>query len=210
MKKDEYDRYVKFFREVGPILKEGPGRDRENREKVAELLLFESANTPAGKYLTLAEYVAAMPQEQKEIYYLIGESRELLEHSPYLEGARAQGQDVLLLTDPVDEFMVPALGEYRGKRLVAVDRADLGGAKGKKPEGQEKFQKLFDFLKGKLPEVGEVRLSTRLRESAACLVAAEGAASAHLERLMQRLGRDDFGLAKRILELNGEHPAVLA
>jgi molecular chaperone HtpG len=213
MKADEYDKYVAFFRELGSILKEGPAQDWANRERVADLLLFESMKTPAGQFTALAKYVEAMPAEQKEIYYLTGETRELLEHSPYVEAFRARNQDVLFLTDPVDEFMVPRLGEYKGKRLKAVDRDDLEGDKGaaEKEEAEAKFKGLFDFLKGKLSEVSEVRLSSRLKESAACLVAAEHAPSAHLERLMQKWGHgDDLGPSKRILELNGEHPAVLA
>jgi molecular chaperone HtpG len=212
MKADEYDKYVGFYREFGAVLKEGVGRDRANREKLADLLLFESLRTEAGKYTTLEKYVAAMPDDQKEIYYLIGESREQMEHSPYLEAFRARGQDVLLLTDPIDEFMAPNLGRYRGKDLKPVDQGqlDADGA-GVKKEDQEKYRPLLEHLKGKLPEVSDVRLSGRLKESAACLVADAGAVTAHLERLMQQLGRGhDLGAAKRVLELNGEHPAVVA
>jgi molecular chaperone HtpG len=208
MKAGDYDQYVAFFREMGSILKEGPTRDWPNRDKIADLLLFESMKTEQGKYITLAQYVEAMPAGQKEIYYLTGESREMLEHSPYLEAYQAQGQDVLLLTDPVDEFMIPGLGMYKEKHFQAVDRIDRGQDK---PAGQEKFQKLFDHLKTKLTEVGDVRLSTRLRESAACLVTDAGGVSAHLQRMLERMGRsDEFENSKRILELNGEHPAVLA
>jgi molecular chaperone HtpG len=214
MKDDEYDRYVKFFTELGSILKEGVGRDAENRTRIADLLLFESLKTPAGSYTTLAKYVELMPPEQKEIYYLIGEARDLIEKSPYLEAFRARGQDVLLLTDPVDEFAMPNLREYRGKPFKAADKGELGTDQkdeAKRSETAEKFRKLFEYLKGKLPEVGEVRLSNRLTDSAACLVSAEWAAGAHLERLMQRMGRaDQLPEAKRILELNGEHPAVAA
>jgi molecular chaperone HtpG len=214
MKENEYEKYVSFFKELGPVLKEGVGRDRENRDRIADLLLFESIKTPKGSFTTLAKYVEAMPAEQPEIYYLIGETRELIEHSPYLEAFRARGLDVLLLTDPVDEFILPALAEYKGKRLQAADRGELPGDKAdetKKTESAGQYQKLFDHLKGKLPEVGDVRLSSRLKESAACLVASEGAAGAHLERLMQRLGRgDELPESKRVLELNGEHPAVQA
>jgi molecular chaperone HtpG len=212
MKEHEHDKYVGFFRELGSVLKEGVGRDWANREKVADQLLFESANTPAGQYTTFAKYVAAMPEDQKEIYYLIGESRDLIEHSPYLEAFRARGRDVLLLTDPVDEFVFPSLGEYKGKRLRAADRGEPEGkGEERKPEPGEAYRKLFGRLKELLPEVAEVRLSGRLRESAACLVAAEGAASAHLERLMRRMGRgDEVVSAPRILELNGEHAAVAA
>ncbi len=214
MKTDEYDKYVKFYQELGSILKEGVSRDWNNREKIADLLLFESMKTPAGEFTTLAKYVEAMPAEQKAICYLIGESRELIEHSPYLETFRARGQDVLLLTDPIDEFTLPGLGKYKDKELKAVDRDEPEADKedaAKKTEVQEKFKKLFDYLKTKLPEVSDIRLSSRLKESAACLVAGEGSMSAHMERLMQRVGRaDELEPSRRILELNGEHPAVLA
>jgi molecular chaperone HtpG len=208
MKADEYDRYVAFFKELGAVLKEGPGRDRDNRERIADLLLLESLKTPAGQYTTLAKYVEGMPSDQKEIFYLTGETREQLVYSPYLESLRARGQDALLLTDPVDEFMVPGLGAYKGKSVKAVDRVEP--AEAAKPEQQEKFKKLLEHLEGKLPEVSDVRLSGRLKESAACLVT-EGAVSAHLERLMQRWGKgDQVAGVKRVLELNPEHPAVLA
>jgi molecular chaperone HtpG len=211
LKADEYDKYVAFYREFGAVLKEGVGRDRANREKIADLLLFESLKTPAGQHTTLEKYVAAMPDDQKEIYYLIGEGREPLEHSPYLEAFRARGQDVLLLTDPIDEFMAPNLGRYRDKELKAIDQGPLDADTGVKKEDQEKYKPLLEHLKGKLPEVSDVRLSGRLKESAACLVADPGAMTAHLERLMQRLGRgEDVGASKRVLELNGEHPAVVA
>src|SRR5262249_49627371 len=142
-----------------------------------------------------------MPADQQEIAYLTGESRELLEHSPYLEVYRARGQDVLLLTDPVDEFTLPALFEYKGKKLRAADSAGPAGDKAAKPEADEALRKLFAHLKAKLEEVGDVRASSRLKESAACLVAEEGAPSAHLERLMQRLGRGgELGKSKRVLE----------
>src|SRR5262249_54960155 len=128
MKTDEYDRYVSFYKELGPILKEGPGRDHDNRERIADLFLFESSNTPAGQLTTLSKYVESMPPDQKEVLYLTGETREQIEHSPYLEAFRAKGQDVLLLTDPVDEFMVNALQKYRDRPLRAVDRVDPGDA----------------------------------------------------------------------------------
>jgi molecular chaperone HtpG len=214
MKTDEHEKYVKFHRELGSILKEGVNRDWSNREKIADLLLFESMKTPAGEYTTLAKYVEAMPAEQKAIWYLIGETREQIEHSPYLETFRARGQDVLLLTDPIDEFTLPHLGKYKDKELKAVDRDEPESDKdeaAKKTQEQEKFQRLFAHLKEKLPEVSDVRLSSRLKESAACLVAGEGSMSAHMEQLMQRMGREQgIEASRRILELNGEHPAVLA
>jgi molecular chaperone HtpG len=212
MKNVEYDKYVAFYKQFGPLLKEGVGRDWGNRDKLADLLLFESINTPAGQHVTLAQYVEKVPEGQKEIFYLIGEARELIEHSPYLEAFRKRGQDVLLLTDPIDEFMVPALHEYKGKPLRPVDQGELPADVAEKKEGDAgRFKDLLAALKEKLPEVADVRLSQRLTDSAACLVADAGAVSAHFERLMQRLGRaDEVGGARRVLELNPDHPAVQA
>ena len=150
-----------------------------------------------------------MPSDQTQIAYLIGESAEQLRRSPYLEAFRAKGQDVLLLTDPIDEFAIPQLGEYKGKKLIAVDRSEAANA-GDVPEGEkEKFAPLLAALKEKLPDVADVRLTNRLTDSAACLVTDVGGPSAHMERLMERMGRD-AGSVKRVLELNPNHPAVEA
>ncbi len=214
MKEDEHDKYLHFFRALGDILKEGVGRDWNNRERLADLLLFESMKTEPGKYTTLAQYVEAMTEGQKNIFYLIGDTREQIEHSPYLEVFRSRGQDVLLLTDPIDEFMVSGLREYKGKQLKAVDRGDLDEDKKedeKTKEEAERFKGLLEYLKSKLDEVSEVRLSKRLKESAACLVAPEWGMTAHLERLMQRMGRGELAAgAKRVLEVNPDHAAVVA
>jgi molecular chaperone HtpG len=151
-----------------------------------------------------------MPADQQEIFYLIGENRELIEHSPYLESFKAKGQEVLLLTDPIDELVVQALPAYKGKKLKAVDRgASADGTVDE--EVTKRFQPLVDFMKSTLTEVKDVRLSKRLKESAACLVADEGAMGSHLERLMQRMNRDqEVPVSKRILEVNADHPAVAA
>jgi molecular chaperone HtpG len=212
MKNNEYDKYVTFYRDLGGLLKEGVGRDWNNREKLADLLLFESMKTPAGQYTTLSAYVGSMPEGQAEIYYLIGESRELIERSPLLEAYRAKGYDVLLLTDPVDEFAIPSLGKYKDKSLVAVDRAETA-PQGDEPsaEVKEQFAGLLADLKGKLTEVSDVRLSKRLTESASCLVAGSGAMTAHMEQLLKKLGRlEEADAGKRVLELNPTHPAVTA
>ena len=204
-KTDDYDKYVRWFEAFGPILKEGPGRDFANREKIADLFLFESAKTPSGQYATLAKYLEAMPEGQEAIYYLTGDTREQLEHSPYMESYREKGQDVLLLTDPIDEYMISNLSTFKGKKLEAADRAVASDTV--ESSEKEKYAKLLEAMKAKLPEVVDVRLTSRLKESAAFLVT-EGHLSANMERLMQRMGRDEAGTAKRVLELNGSHPVV--
>ncbi len=213
LRRDEPAVYATFFKELGPVLKEGVARDPEHREALADLLLFESLKTPAGETTTLAEYVAKMPDEQKEIWTLSGESRAAVENAPVLEVFKEKGWDVLLLTDPIDELALPELREYKGKALKAADRGEVPDAV--KPEGdapdESRFRGLFDLLAGSLDGVKEVRLSRRLRESAACLVAPEGEMGANLERILKRAGHaDDVGETKRILELNAAHPAVEA
>jgi molecular chaperone HtpG len=210
MKRNEADTYNRFYDELGVFLKEGVGHDWDHREQLADLLLFESTKTEAGKRTSLSEYVERMPASQNEILYLIGETRELLEQSPLLEAFRAEDREVLLMTDPADEFVTQALHEYKGKRLKAADRGALDqGEIGE--DVKKQFAPLLEYVKGKLGEVKDVRLSNRLKESAACLVADEGEMGAHMERLLARMGRaKEFPAAKRILELNPRHPAVEA
>ncbi|MDB5334188.1 MAG: heat shock protein Hsp90 [Phycisphaerales bacterium] len=210
MKTGEYETYLKFYKECGTYLKEGAATDFSNRERLADLLLFESTKTDPGKFTTLADYVGRMASEQKEIFYLIGESRELIGNSPYLEAFKDDGREVLLLTDPIDEYLVSSLHSYKEKWLKAADRGDVAKEDSEQKKAKtEQFKSLLDVLKGKIDEVKEVRLSSRLKESAAVLVADEGAMGAHMERLMQRMGREDMPASKRILELNPDHPAVI-
>ena len=209
MKRKELDAYTGFYRELGEILKEGVYHDWANKDKLADLLLFQSTKTEADKFTSLGQYVETMQTGQTEIFYLIGESREMLEHSPYLEAFRDKGEEVLLLTDPIDEFVMQSLTEFKGKKLHAVDKGDLPS---EVPDEKKKaFAPLLAFMANKLPEVKEVRLSGRLKESAACLVAKEGGVGSHMERLLQRMGKSkDLAPPERILELNPDHAAVVA
>jgi molecular chaperone HtpG len=209
LKNTQPEKYRAFYDDLGPILKEGLSRDWENKEKIADLLLFASVKTEDSKRTTLAEYIAAMPEGQEQIYYLAGDSTAQLRNSPYLEAYRAKGYDVLLLTDPIDEFALPALREYKGKTLQAADKGELKSEETIADDVKAKFAPLFETLKTVLPQVGDIRLTKRLTTSAACLVADAGAMTAHMERLMQRFGEDATG-AKRVLELNPENPAVEA
>jgi molecular chaperone HtpG len=210
MKNTEHEKYLRFYSDFGPVLKEGLSRDWQNRDKIADLLLFASANTEAGKFITLLEYVEKMPTGQEHIYYLTGETAEQLRHSPYLDAFRAKGYDVLLLTDPIDEFAIPSFGEYKKKPFQAADRGELKDTGDDIPPFiKEQFAGLVAAVKEKLPEVGDVRLTKRLTESAACLVADAEGMTAHMERLLNRMGQGADG-AKRILELNPSNSAVIA
>lgn len=213
MKTAAYDEYVSFFKEFGMFLKEGLTQDYANREQISKLLLFGSMKTEEDKFITLTQYAEAMPSEQKEIYYLTGESRETVAHAPYLEVFRSKGWDVLFMTEPIDEFILPSLYEFEGRKLTAADKSDVtipdeGGNK----EAEKDYAGLFTALSSKLAGVKDVRMSTRLKESASCLVSDKDAMSANMERIMQKLGQMGGEVPKqeRILELNVEHPVVKA
>lgn len=210
LKKREPENYRTFFMEMGIFLKEGIWQEYQERERLADLLLVQSTTTPKGEFTTLADYVERMPSDQEEILYLAGESRDLLEQSPHLEGFRARGQEVLLLDDPADEFAVDALREYKGKKLRGVDRA--GKETVAVPEDQQRrFEPLLACFREKVGDIREARLTTRLKDSPVCLVAQEDAPGAHLERLLQRMNRDAPPQAsKRILEVNPDHAVVQA
>jgi molecular chaperone HtpG len=212
MKKDEAEAYGEFFTAFGSTLKEGVNQDHENRERIAKLLLFRSTETGEGETIDLDGYVERMAEGQESIWFLSGEREELLAASPALEALREKGEEVLLLTDPVDEFLVSALGEFDGKSLKAADRGELDADSDQESdEDAGEFSGLFDFLKTSIAELSGVRLSKRLRSSAAVLVAGEHGVSAQLERIMRQMGRgNELPPRERVLELNAEHPAVQA
>ena len=208
LKNTDEPKYLEFFEDFGVMLKEGASRDWANREKLNDLVMFQSTKTEAGKFTSLADYVGRMPEEQKDLYYLIGESRDLIENSPLLEAYKTKGWEVLLCTEPIDEMVLPSLRDYKGKSLKAVDRSETEAPETAAPENADDFKPFLEFLKTKLPDVNDVRLSKRLTESASCLVADKDAMTAHYERLMKKMGRLEES-SKRVLELNPTHPAVL-
>ncbi|QHI70543.1 molecular chaperone HtpG [Tichowtungia aerotolerans] len=208
MKDKEFDKYLTFYSEFGPILKEGLQSDFENREKIADLLLFETTKTEAGKLRPLSAVVEAMDEKQEEIIYLSAEHRGLAENSPFLEGFKADDKEVVFFLDPIDEFVMPQLHEYKGKKFKAANKGDAGDDKELKEE-KKKFEGFLGFVKDKLSGVKEVRLSTRLKESPACLVGDEYSMSPHIEAMMRRMGQP-VPETERVLELNPTHPAVQA
>lgn len=208
LKNKDYEGYLKFFLELGVFLKEGLIQDFQNRDALAELMLFESTKTGAGKYTSLADYVLRMPGDQKDIYYLSGENRAVIENSPLLESFKAKSQEVLYFLEPIDEFLTQSWTEYKGKKLHAVDKGELEGS-AIETGTKEKFKPLLDYFEEKLPDIKEARLSNRLKESAVCLVADEQGMGAHMERVMARMGRSgEHPAAKRILEVNPDHPLI--
>ncbi len=209
--------YAAFFREFGRILKEGIHTDRENQEKLKDLVMYESMNTEPGKMITLANYVDAMPESQKEIYYISGDKREAVASSPALEYYRSKGYDVLFMTDPVDDWIMQSMLQYRKKHFKSVakgdfeaDEADKSAAEETVKKATEKFARLVDFLKKTLADkVSDVRFSVRLTDSPCCLITENNGLSPHLERLFKAMNQE-IPASKRILELNPNHPLVEA
>lgn len=211
MTKDRTE-YEKFFAEFGTTLKEGVPMEPTSREKISELLLFK---TSAGDHFSsLDQYIERMKPDQKEIYYITGERLEAVKNSPYLEKLQEKGFEVLFLIDPVDEWVVQDLRDYKGKKLQSITREglDLDSEEEKKQKLEEKkslqerFQPLVENMKTWLGhEVKDVVFSDRLTKTPVCLVAEGGAMSAHMEKLLSQMG-ESAPKSKRILEINAKHP----
>jgi molecular chaperone HtpG len=213
IKEKNFDEYVTFWKEFGQVIKEGMHFDYANKEKLQELILFESTGTDAGSFVSLKEYVGRMAEGQTDIYYITGASRETLEQSPHLEAFRAKNFEVLFLTDPVDEWVVQTLNEYDKKSLKAVDRGDISldneeekkDKEKKREEAQKEFSDLIAMISDRLKDkVKEVRFSNRLTDSACCLVADDYGMNANMERIMKAMNQT-VPDSKRILELNPDH-----
>jgi molecular chaperone HtpG len=209
------DKYTSFWKEFGQVLKEGIGDDPTNRERIARLLRFRSTAEQSDASVALADYVARMKPGQKSIYYVTADSVEAARSSPHLEIFRKKGVEVLLLTDRVDEWMLSFLTEFDGKPLASVAKGDLDlgeladeAEKAEQAKTAEEFKELLEKAKAALGErVKDVRLTLRLTDSPACLVADEQEMSGHLLRLLKAAGQPAPS-AKPILELNASHPLV--
>ncbi len=212
MKEKEPETYLKFWGEFGRAIKEGTSADYENKEKLLELLVFESSNDPE-KLTSLKEYVERMKEGQNEIYYLTGETRSQVENSPNLEAFKEKGYEVLYLVDTVDELLTQSLNEYGGKKLKSAGKGtvSLGNEEEKKQTEEElkakeeELKPLLEALQKKLDTwVKQVRLTSRLTSSPVCLVGAEHDYSPQLEKLLQK-GKGGGPKQRRILELNPKH-----
>jgi molecular chaperone HtpG len=209
----ERDKYARFWKDFGVVLKEGIGEDHANQERLAKLLRF--ASTHADEGVSLADYVKRMKEGQEAIHYITADTLAAAKNSPQLEIFRKKGIEVLLLTDRVDEWMLAHLYEYDGKPLqsVAKGAVDLGklqdeAEKKHAEEAATAFKPLLDRLKEALKDrAKDVRVTTRLVDSPACLVVDEGDMSGHLARLLKQAGQD-APAGKPILEVNAEHALV--
>lgn len=208
------EKYKTFWQEFGAVLKEGIGEDQANRERIAKLLRFSSTHADAPE-TTFADYISRMKDGQKAIYYVTADTLAAAKNSPQLEIFKAKGIEVLLLTDRVDEWMLGFLQEFDGKPLqsVAKGAADLGGLQNEEEkkqleEASTEFKPLLERLGKTLQdETSEVRLTSRLVSSPACVVMPEGALSSHLMRMLQQAGQA-VPEQKPVFEINPSHALV--
>lgn len=214
LQRSDREKFTEFWKQFGAIIKEGLFKEPENSEKILESCLFQSTAS-SGDWFNLQEYVERMKSDQEAIYYITGESREMLENSPHLEMFREKSYEVLFLTDPVDEVWVQHSTEFKGKKIISVARSEVLGSEQDKKKTQETLKKkeeewksLLELIQGKLEKnIKAVKLSGRLSTSAACIVSDENDMNPHMETLLRASGKE-VPTIKRTLELNPSHPLL--
>ncbi len=202
----EAEKYDEFYGEFGQILKIGIHTDFENKDKIATFLRYETTESE-GKRISLDTYVENMKPDQNEIFYITGEKVSTLKNSPHLEQLKEKGYEVLLMTDPVDEWVVRSLTEYGGKKLKSAETGMLEDDAANKSE-KESFADFFKFIKDTLGDkVKDVKASSRLKNSIACLSGEDSGVSAYMEKILKATGQEAPEV-KRVLELNTSHPVI--
>lgn len=211
------EQYQSFWKEFGRVLKEGPGEDYVNKEKIAGLLRFASTNLDTeAQVVSFKDYVGRMKEGQESIYYITADSFAAAQHSPHLEIFRKKQIEVLLLSDRVDEWMLGSLTEFEGKKLQSIAKGDLDlgkledeAEKEAKKQVEDASKDLIERIKSGLGDrVKEVRVTHRLTDSPACLVAGDHDLSGNLERLLKAAGQKTPD-TKPVLEINVEHKLVM-
>jgi molecular chaperone HtpG len=214
--KEQPEQYGVFWKSFGNVLKEGLAEDSANREQIAKLLRFASSREDSGaQTVALDDYIGRMQAGQEKIYYLTADSYSAAKNSPHLEVFRQRGIEVLLMCDRIDEWMTQYLREFGGKTLVSVAKGDLdlgelGSSEEKKQaeEIKESAKELIERIKTVLGDkVGDVRVTTRLVDSPACIVLGEHDMALHIQHLMKQVGHSVTG-GKRVLEINATHPLL--
>ncbi len=198
------DKYEKFYNEFGRILKLGIHIDLENQDKIADLARYRTTKSN-GRLISLKEYVDNMKEGQDAIYYITGEDLSLLSNSPSLERLKERDYEVLLMTDPIDEWVIQSLPKYKGKPLKSAEKGDLDLGKIDKDK-ENKYLPLFNYINATLGfKIKEVKASTHLKDSLACLSGDRDDPSAYMRRILNSSGQKLPEL-RRVLELNTDHP----
>tara|TARA_B110000003_G_scaffold79379_1_gene80903 strand:- start:215 stop:2038 length:1824 start_codon:yes stop_codon:yes gene_type:complete len=204
LKKDSFDKYKNFWNEYGLVLKEGTAEDFENKELISSLLLFASTfSEKDSPEHTLDDYIARMIEGDNKIYYCVADTYQAAANSPHIEGLKSKGKEVLLLTDRIDEWLMTGLMEYKGKELVNVAKEEINEDDTKKVS--ESDQDLISKIKKHLGEkVSEVIVSSRLTDSASCLVVPKNEPGAQLRRILEASGQT-MDASNPIFEINAKH-----
>ena len=203
--------YEKFWENFGPVLKEGIYEDFERKDAILEISLFK--NSKSSKLITLNEYIESMGKKQKDIYFMTGDNYENIINNPSLEGYKSRDINVLILDDPVDSFWTSSTPSYLEKNFRSVTRGadDLEKIDGEKKDSKENksTEPLINLLKEKLKDkVKDVRISSRLTDSAVCLVSDEGAMDPQLEKILQQHNQLNQGLSLKVMEINPNHKLI--
>ena len=204
--KMDAEKYNSFYDEFGAVLKEGIHTDPASKDKIAPLVRYKTTKSE-DKWVSLDDYVKNMKADQKEIFFITGDKLSALLNSPHLEKLKEMDFEVLLMTDPVDEWVVQSLTEYDGKPLKSAEKGDLD-LDPVDDDKKEAYNALFGFIKGHLEnEIKEVKPSSRLKDSVSCLSGDTWDKSAYMEKLLKASGQETPD-TKRVLELNMDHPVV--
>ena len=214
--KTDHDKYAGFWDIFGIFLKEGAASDFNHYKDIAPLLRFESSRSEPGKYVSLDQYVDGMKENQKHIYYINGPTREAIEAGPYLEAFRTRDIEVLYTHEPVDDFVLSKLAEYRDKKLVSADQAELDLPENEASEtsANEKLaggdlKTLMAWMKQTLGDrVDEVRESKRLVDSPAVLINLDEYMTSSMQRVIRAMNQDTAGVGRKALEINPSHGLV--
>ncbi len=204
----DQEKYEKFYEAFGQVIKEGIYTDPSKKEKIAALARYKTTQSK-DKWVSLDQYVKNMPEDQKEIFFITGDDINALLNSPHLEQLKEKNYEVLLMTDPVDEWVVQSLTEYEGKPLKSAEKGELDVEKEAAADDEkDAYNALFGFIKGQLEsKVKEVKASVRLKESVACLTGEDHDMSAYMEKILKASGQA-APQTKRVLELNMRHPLM--
>ena len=208
MQKDQPEDYQTFWKEFGLVIKEGPAEDYENAESIAELFLFAStANDESNVETTLDQYIERMNADDEKIYYSIADTYEAAANSPHIEHLKANDTEVLILTDRIDEWLMTTLMQYKGKSLINIAKEELDES-AKKPRVTKEKQEVIDKMKKSLDSrVSDVIPSSRLVDSAACLVLSKDEPGAQLKRILEASGQT-FEESKPVFEVNLKHKLI--
>lgn len=212
---EDKEKYMKFYNNYSKNIKLGVHEDSSNRAKLADLLLYESRTTKPGEVLTFKDYVENMPSDQKDIYYITGESRMQVEKSPFLEMFAKKNYDVLFLTEPMDEYCIQQLNQYDGKNLVCITKDGLKLDDNDKNENEVKeYNDLCNFIKETIGDkLEKCVISNRIVQSPCCLVTNEYGWTANMERIMKAQALRDNSMSmhmksKKIMEINPKHKII--